>query len=420
LRRRQIVNCEITVENAPTPAKQRSAAKVHYQVIVKPLEESAYHTAGFIAIAINLTPVMQEQQERERYESLFRFASDSSQIGVVFYDIHTAVGMATQSWCSTMNETFVSGTFPAYTNVAPEDREVLLAYQQEVRNGEVPEPLYREIRVTDKEGKVHWVRQHIYVVPKSARLIELSLNIDQQKQSEQALEEARKHAEQSNIETQLFLEEISHEVRTPLNSIVGFSAILAELDDEGCKQEFAPIIRKNVQLLDELLTNILDLSALDAGTVRFRPEWFSVPELFRELEETIRNNRYGKRLQAIVHLPDSVDEWLIHADRKYLNLLLLNLVSNAAKFTPDGGQITLNYHRDERKCYCFSVTDTGCGITPDKLQHIFDRFYKVDTFIQGTGLGLPLCRSIAEHLGGKIEVDSTPGEGSTFSVELPE
>ncbi|MDR0894640.1 MAG: hypothetical protein LBN06_04990 [Prevotellaceae bacterium] len=420
LRNKHTVNCEITVENTPTNKSSRQATKTHYQVIIKQLDENTYHVAGFIAIAIDLTPVVQEQQERERYESLFRFASDSSQIGVVFYDINTAVGMATQSWCATMNDVFVSGTFPTYTHVDPLDREVLLAYQQEVRNGGVPEPFCREIRVTGKDNKVHWVRQHIYVVPKSARLIELSLNIDEQKRSEEALEEARQQAKRSNVETQVFLEEISHEVRTPLNAIIGFSAILAEINDDEFKKEFAPIIRKNVQLLNDLLSNILDLSALDGETVRFRPEWFSVPEMFRKLEKNILHNVYGKQLFVVMNLTDSVDDWLIHTDRKYLKLLMINLVSNAIKFTPSGGSITLDYHRNERKMYCFSVTDTGCGITPEKQQRIFERFYKIDSFVQGSGLGLSLCRSIVVHLGGKIEVESTPGEGSTFRVELPE
>jgi signal transduction histidine kinase len=418
---RQTVNCEIITANPSGHADSALPAKMHYQAIIKPLNGKTYHTASFIAITINLTSMMQERQERKRYERIFQFASDSSQIGVVFYDIHTAAGMATDSWCATMNEPFISGIFPGYENVVPEDREVLLAYRQRVRNGELPEPLYREIQVRSNDGKTHWVRQHIYVAHDSTRLIELSMNIDQQKRNEQELEQARLHAEQSNVETQTFLEEISHEVRTPLNSIVGFSTILAELDDEERKQAFAPIIHKNIRLLNELLSNILDLSALDAGSVHFRKEWFSVPEMFRKWEEQIRNNMYGKWLYTTINLPDSIDECLIHTDLKYLTMLLSNLVSNAVKFTPDGGTITLTYYQhSERKSYCFSISDTGCGISKENQQHIFDRFYKADSFVQGSGLGLSICRSIAEHLGGKIEVESVEGEGCTFRIELPE
>lgn len=393
----RVVNCEVE--------------GIH-QLIVKPLLEVDYPSACFIAIAIDLSPVIREREEKEHLERLFRFAADSSQIGVVFYDASTAVGMATKSWSVAMNETFRSGTYPAYTRVVAEDRTDLLNYQLEVRAGRQSEPLCRDIRVLGSDGKEHWVRQHMYFVRESGRLIELSLDIDQQKQGERALEEAKQKAEESNEESRQFLSSISHEVRTPLNSIVGFSEVIATAEDEDSKQEFAPIVLRNVRLLDALITNILDLSTLDAGAVAFHYTQVNIADLFIEMEAYIRNNLYDHPLRVIRRLPEYEEERIVCTDREYLRLLLLNLISNAMKFT-ETGSITLGCKKQEGAFY-FYIKDTGCGIAPEDRKRIFNRFVKLNAYMQGTGLGLSLCKSIVEHLGGEIGVESELGKGSTF------
>lgn len=387
-----------------------------YQLIVKPLHEVAYPSACLIAIAIDLSPVIRERKEKEHFERLFRFAADSSQAGIVFYDVKTAVGMATKSWSVALNETYHSGTYPTYVNVVAEDRTELLNYQQEVRAGRVPEPLCRDIRVMGADGKECWVRQHMYFVAESGRLIELSLDIDQQKQGERALEEAKRRAEQSNEESSQFLNSISHEVRTPLNSIVGFSAVLAAVDDEESEQEFKPIILRNVRLLDALITNILDLSTLDAGSVVFNYTRVNIADLFMDMETYIRNNLYDRPLRVIRELPEYEEERIIYTDPEYLRLLLLNLISNAVKFT-EAGSITLGC-RKEQGAHYFYIKDTGCGFSAEDRKRIFNRFVKLNTYMQGTGLGLSLCKSIVEHLGGEIGVESEPGKGSTFWFKL--
>lgn len=412
----QVINCEISVPHAGDASGGKASDRDIYQLIVKPLREVDYRSARLIAIAINLSPVIRERKEKEHFERLFRFAADSSQVGVIFYDVATAAGMATSSWSLTMNEAFASGTYPTYAQVVHEDRAQLLKYQQEVRAGRKPEPLCREIRVTGSDGKEHWVRQHMYYVEESNRLIELSLNIDQQKHEEHALEVAKVKAEQSNEETRQFLSSISHEVRTPLNSIVGFSTLLAAVDDEESKHEFIPIILHNARLLDALITNILDLSALDAGTVRFQYAEVDVADLFAEMEAYIHTNMYDCPLRIICEVSEDEEERVLHTDRKYLRLLLLNLLSNAVKFTA-AGSIRLACRKEEGR-FCFSVTDTGCGIAEEDRKRIFNRFCKLDSYVQGTGLGLSLCKSIVEHLGGEIGVTSEVGKGSTFWFSL--
>lgn len=418
IRSNRAVNCEVSLDYTGKLSRTNFAENSVYQLIVKPLHEVKHRSTCFMAIAINLTPTIRERREKERFEDLFHFASDSSQVGVGFYDIDTAVGMATESWCKNMNEDFVSGKFPAYGQVVEADREMLLNFRKDIRLGEKPGMFCRDIRVEGKDGEKHWIRQHMYFIESSNRLIELSLDIDEQKKHEKKLEEAKRKAEEANEETREFLSSISHEVRTPLNSIVGFSAILAALDDEESSGEYASIIMRNSRLLDALMNNILDLSLLDADKVTFCPSRFNVADVFADMEAYIRNNLYSNPLQVIRELPECEADRFITTDLEYLRVLLLNLLSNAVKFT-DSGSITLGCRKDSRGFY-FYITDTGCGIDPENQKYIFNRFVKLDTYIQGTGLGLALCKSIVKHLNGEIGVISEKGKGSTFWFVLPD
>lgn len=417
IRFRHSINCEVSLDYSGRLSRTSFAEHAVYQLIVKPLHEVSYQNSCFMAIAINLTPTIRERQEKERFEELFRFASDSSRVGVAFYDGKTAVGMASDSWCRNMNEKFVSGEFPVYGQVVEEDRTALLEYQQAMCAGEIRDVFCRDIRVNGEDGKSHWVRQHMYRIYSSGRLIELSLNIDEQKANEKKLEEAKHQAEEANEETCGFLSSISHEVRTPLNSIVGFSTILAVLDDEETVREYIPIIQKNSRLLDTLINNILDLSALDGGKVLFDYKQVDIADIFADMEVYIRNNLYNHPLRVIRELPECEGERIITTDEEHLRMLLLNLLSNAVKFT-DRGSITLGCRRQEQEFY-FYVADTGCGIGKDEQKYIFNRFVKLDTYIQGTGLGLSLCKSIVKHLGGEIGVISEKDKGSTFWFTLP-
>lgn len=419
IRSQKTVNCEVSLDYAGRLSRTNFAESEVYQLIVKPLHEIDNDNSYFMAIAVNLTPTIRERQEKERFEDLFRFASDSSQVGVVFYDAQSAVGMATDSWCKNMNETYVSGTFPTYERVVAGDREALLKFQETVRAGGVNEPFCRDIQVLNADGKEHWIRQHMYFIQPSNRLVELSLCIDEQKQSEKKLEEAKLKAEEANEETRGFLNSISHEVRTPLNSIVGFSMILSMLNDEEGRNEYTPIILHNIRLLDALITNILDLSALDGGEVSFCYIQSNVADIFLDMEKYVRNsNLHNCSLQFIRELPEVEAERFITTDREYLQVILWNLLSNAVKFTEEGS-ITLGYKKEENGSYYFYVTDTGCGIAPEDQKIIFNRFVKLDEYVQGTGLGLALCKSIVKHLNGEIGVISEKGKGSTFWFVLP-
>lgn len=225
--------------------------------------------------------------------------------------------------------------------------------------------------------------------------------------------EAKRRAEEADYMKTVFLANMSHEIRTPLNAIVGFSEIITMTEDENEKQEFLEIIKKNSSLLLQLINDILDLSRIESGRSEMN---FGPVSLFNLLAEVDKVQRLKMPENIQLHLILPQEDILIHSDRNRLTQVLSNFMSNAIKNTKEGS-ITLGMEKDEEWIKIY-VTDTGCGIAEDKLPLIFNRFEKLNDFVQGTGLGLPICKSIVERLGGRIDVESEVGKGSTFTICL--
>jgi signal transduction histidine kinase len=215
---------------------------------------------------------------------------------------------------------------------------------------------------------------------------------------------------------------MSHELRTPLNAIIGFSEVLAErmFGEINDKQaEYLSDILESGQHLLSLINDILDLSKIEAGRMELEPTDFALPGAI-ENALTLVKERAHRRGIALVR---TVDERLgmIHADERKVKQVLLNLLSNALKFTPEGGQIDVRarVHDGETE---ISVTDTGVGIAPDDQEAVFEEFRQVGTAskkVEGTGLGLAISRKFIELHGGRIWVESQLGKGSTFAFTLP-
>lgn len=248
-------------------------------------------------------------------------------------------------------------------------------------------------------------------------IVGTSMRIDEQKEIEQALIDARNHAEESDRLKSAFLANITHEVRTPLNAIVGFSDVLPMAQSEEERNELIKLIKQNNAHLLRLFDDMMNISKLEAGNQgEIVKDTFELTPLFRELADKYLAVALDKGLG--ISLDETAEPVLVHTDRDRLKEILNQYMNNAVKFTSTGG-ITLGSDKKKSSIRIW-VRDTGKGIPADKCnEHLFERFVKVDDFVAGTGLGLSICRSLADVLGGQVGVESVYGQGSTFWVEVP-
>jgi len=240
------------------------------------------------------------------------------------------------------------------------------------------------------------------------------------------LQEARLAAERANQAKSNFLSFMSHELRTPLTTIIGFSEmLLAEVETEG-RPEWVEDLRRvhdSGRYLLELINDILDISKIEAGKMEVHLETFGIPGLIRDLKDLMRPLAEPKKNRLVIECPEDIGE--MHADRIKVRQCLLNLLSNACKFTHQG-LITLSASRVAKSggdWLTFRVSDTGIGMTPEQLGKLFRAFSQADDSTSrrygGTGLGLALTKRFCQMMGGDVSVVSEPGQGSTFTIELP-
>lgn len=282
-----------------------------------------------------------------------------------------------------------------------------------------------EYRVIDKVNdhyRIDWVEAQAAVETrdeygKPLTLVGSSLIITERKRIEAELLSAKERAEESNRLKSAFLANMSHEIRTPLNAIVGFSGILASAEEGQEKQEYVSIIENNNALLLQLISDILDLSKIEAGTMEFVYSDFELNKVMDELENSLRLKLDPAKEVQLCFEP-GLQECYVHLERNRLSQLIINLVTNAIKFTEEGS-IRFGYQLWESGQLYFYVRDTGCGIPRDKQDAVFGRFVKLNSFAQGTGLGLSICQMLVEHMGGEIGLQSEAGEGATFWFTLP-
>lgn len=317
-------------------------------------------------------------------------------------------------------------TSACFAKICDEDRERVRDAFERLANGET-QKMREEYRVgrqwLPSPQQNEWVEVRAAVDERDANgkplsLIGTSMTVTQRKEMEEALVQAKVKAEEANTLKSSFLANISHEIRTPLNAIVGFSSLLvsAERGISEEKQEYINIIENNNTLLLQLISDVLDLSKIEAGTMEFDYAPVDVHGLFIELEDTFRLRNKKSGIYICYHRRTT--ECVVKADRNRLVQVMMNLMNNAVKFTGEGS-IEFGFDVREDGFLHFYVTDTGCGIPEERLEEIFGNFVKLNSFVQGTGLGLTICRAIVERMGGKIGAVSRLGQGSTFWFTLP-
>lgn len=389
------------------------------------LYDAEDNLSNYLLVNIDNTERNNALSKVHDFENFFSIISDYSKVGYAKINLLDHTGFAVRQWYRNLGEshdTPLTDIIGIFSHMHPDDRKSVLDFYEKAKAG--TERFFDgdlRIRPADGSDRWNWIHKSSMVTAYQSpnprlELVEVNYDITVQKETEAELRAARDKAEESNRLKSAFLANISHEIRTPLNAIVGFSDLLMTVDDPAEQEEFRRTIQKNNTLLLQLFSDIIDLSKIDAGSFEYMPKPVCLYQFCAMMVQKMRNKvPEGVELQIDEDSP--LDAWF-SADSGYLNQVVTNFMSNAIKFT-HRGTITVGYRIDARQQLEMFVEDTGIGISIENQEAVFDRFMKVDSFVQGTGLGLPLCKSIIEKMGGHIGVISELGKGSRFWFTLP-
>ena len=388
---------------------------------VTTLYDSEHQPINYLLINADKTETTVAYNKIQEFEEFFELVGDYAKVGYAHFNILSGHGYAQKSWYRNVgeaDETPLSDIFGTYRHFHPDDRALLIRFLDDARNG-LTTKLSKEMRVLREDGTYTWTHVNLLVkkyAPQD-RIIEIiSINYDitELKRTEEMLVKARDKAEASDRLKSAFLANMSHEIRTPLNAIVGFSSLLTSTENAAEKELYNSLIGHNNKLLLNLINDVIDLSKIESGYLELRPDWVNLTELFDEsVAEYAHQVPSGVELLTNYPAHDS----LVELDRLRIKQILSNFLSNALKNTTTG-HVEIFYEVDHQSVR-IGVKDTGRGIPQNMLEKIFERFEKLDSFAQGAGLGLPICKLIVEKMNGRILVDSQLGIGTTFIIELP-
>ena len=396
--------------------------KINLYTKISKLYDSKGNFTGYAFINIDNTERMDAFNRICDFENFFLLISDYAKVGYAKSNLLDRKGYAIKQWYKNMGEdenTPLSDIIGVYSKMHPDDRKRILDFLYKARLGEVRD-FKGEIRILHPgtEAQWNWVRTNVVVnqyQPENdvIELISVNYDITELKETEAKLIDAKEKAETADRLKSAFLANMRHEIRTPLNAIVGFSSLLVQGENPEEREQYMAIVEENNELLLQLISDILDLSKIEAGTFDFVKQELDVNQL---CEDMVRTMKLKAKPGVEVVFDHRLPECIIVSDR--LNQVIANFMNNAIKFTSTGS-IRLGYGQAETNLLRFYVADTGIGIIQEKQAEIFDRFVKLNSFVHGTGLGLSISKSIVEQLGGTIGVESESGKGACFWFTLP-
>lgn len=399
---------------------------VHYfRFIVNYLRDAAGNVENILIIWVENTLIHKTLRQNKSFREMISAASSASNIGFSSINLLKNEQLVTPEYLKNLgvsSEIDLRTIFShmKYVDTDTSRQQEFTEYVEKARHEKV-KPLERNIQLI-VNGEPRWIKQFLIQQtfdPDNGNIVLLGVNVDinEQKKTEEALREAKEKAESSDKLKSAFVANMSHEIRTPLNAIVGFANLLVTSEDKEDFDSFKQIIEQNSNQLLQLIGDILDLSKIESDTLDFVWSNVNVNAMMYELEK-IFQMRNAANPDVVIKCVASVGDCMIRTDRQRLIQVVSNLMTNAIKFTTQGS-IIMGYEKRKEEIY-FYVTDTGCGIPEESQSQVFERFVQLDSFKQGTGLGLPICSSIIRAMGGKIGVKSKPGGGSTFWFILPE
>ncbi len=386
------------------------------------LYDSNNNFINYLFINIDNTETTNAYSRIQEFESFFTLVGEYAKVGYAHFDALTRTGYALSSWYKNVGEeegTPLQEIIGVHAHYHPDDRRLMLSFLDKVCKGEAS-MLRHDLRIRREDGHYSWTRVNVMVknyAPEKGYIEMVCINYDitELKETEHKLIEAKNKAETLDRLKSAFLANMSHEIRTPLNAIVGFSNLLVDTEDMEERRQYINIVQENNELLLQLISDILDLSKIEAGTFEFVKGYVDVNQLCSEIVRSMQM----KATDAVQILFDEhMPECYIFSDKNRLTQVITNFLNNALKFT-SSGFVKLSYYKINEREIKFCVSDTGIGIEAEKLGAIFDRFVKLNTFVHGTGLGLSICKSIVEQMGGNIGVESAVGEGSCFWFTHP-
>ena len=382
-----------------------------------------------IAFARDITQRKQTERALQLSEERLKLALEAAMDGLWDWNVQTGEAYFSPRWM-TMLDYGPGELEPNYETwkrlLHPQDLPRVLEALEAHLEG--LEPLYQaEFRMKSKSGRWKWIMTRGKVVERDAqgrplRAVGTHTDITRQKETEEELKNALAELERVNQAKSNFLASMSHELRTPLNAILGFGQLMAlnEQDLTPTQKENIEHILKAGNHLLELINDVLDLVKIDSGAVELVPETVCLRVLVDEMVRLVQPMVDQKRLTVVRE--GEWDQSEVWADRTRLKQVVLNLLSNAIKYNREGGGVVLHLQPLPENRVCFSVEDTGKGLDRDSLDQLFEPFSRITTAgenVEGTGMGLVITRRLVELMGGSIAVESTPGQGSCFSIELP-
>ena len=371
-----------------------------------------------------------EAAAARRAEQQMRRVVEGSAQGIIVRDNTSALylndGFARMLGYADAEALYAVGDAAINEFIHPDDRPLVIQRIQARMEGRPVEPHY-EIRLLRRDGRLVWVDVQAAQIDWNGRSASLSwlTDITARKQAEEELIRARDAAEFANRAKTEFLANMSHELRTPLNAILGFSEVIENemFGPIGVKRylEYVHDIHVSGELLLELINDVLDLAKLEAGKLALHESEIAIAKVVEQCLTLLRGRAETARVKLAQEVPAGLPA--LRADARALKQVLLNLLSNAVKFTPEGGTVRVRAALTARGTLRLAVSDTGIVMSAEDIKVALTPFGQVDSQIarkhEGTGLGLPITRSLVRLHGGEFAIESAPGKGTTITAEFP-